>query len=367
MNELLIATRKGLFLADAQPGAPRISRAAFLGDNVSMALRDPRDGAIYAALDHGHFGVKLHRSMDDMETWQECAPPAFPRRPEGAPEDLDPTSGKPLPSVVLRVWALEPGHAPGTLYCGTIPGGLFRSDDRGDSWSLVRSLWDHPGRKQWFGGGADYPGIHSICVHPRRAGHLLVGVSCGGVWITEDDGETWSCRAQGMWAAYMPPERRDDPLIQDPHRIVACPAQPDRLWAQHHNGVFRSIDGAASWQEVQVPPSSFGFAAAVHPTDPDTAWLVPAQSDERRIPVGGQVVVARTRDGGRSFELLRAGLPQEHAYDLVYRHALDVAQDGERLAFGSTTGSLWLTFDQGDSWQALSHHLPPIHAVRFCA
>jgi hypothetical protein len=168
-----------------------------------------------------------------------------------------------------------------------------------------------------------------------------------------------------MFAAFMPPERREDPNIQDPHRVVRCPGAPDHLWAQHHNGVFRSTDGAASWQEVKVPPSSFGFATAVHPGDPNTAWFVPAIADQKRIPVDGKVVVARTRDGGASFDLLREGLPQDHAYDLTFRHALDIDRTGDRLAFGSTTGSLWVTDDQGDRWSPVSHHLPPVYVVRF--
>jgi hypothetical protein len=172
-----------------------------------------------------------------------------------------------------------------------------------------------------------------------------------------------------MRAGYMPPDRQGDPLAQDPHRIVRCPAAPDHLWSQHHSGIFRSTDDAASWREIEpgAAPSTFGFAVAVHPTDPDTAWFVPGQSDEKRIPVGGRVCVTRTRDGGRTFDVLTAGLPQRHAYDLVYRHALDVDSLGEALAFGSTTGSLWLSADSGDSWRSVSAHLPPIYCVRFAA
>jgi photosystem II stability/assembly factor-like uncharacterized protein len=217
-----------------------------------------------------------------------------------------------------------------------------------------------------MGGGFDEPGIHSIAVHPRDSRKIVVGISVGGVWRTEDGGETWALSAKGMFADYMPPEKREDGNSQDPHRIVQCPGTPEVFWAQHHNGVFRSADGAASWLVVEsVQPSVFGFAAAVHPADPNTAWFVPAVKDECRIPVGGKLAVARTRDGGQSFETLREGLPQSHAYDLVYRHALDVDASGDRLAFGSTTGSLWISEDQGDSWNSLSHHLPPIYGVRF--
>jgi photosystem II stability/assembly factor-like uncharacterized protein len=169
-----------------------------------------------------------------------------------------------------------------------------------------------------------------------------------------------------MFAAYMPPERREDAAIQDPHRVVQCPAAPDVLWVQHHNGVFRSTDRGRQWREIStVEPSGFGFAVATHPHDPDTAWLVPAVKDECRVPVDGKVVVARTRDGGETWEVLRRGLPQEHAYDIVYRHALDVDATGERLAMGSTTGSLWISENSGDSWTLVSANLPPIYQTRF--
>ncbi len=273
--------------------------------------------------------------------------------------------GRTIPWSLEQIWILESAGAPGSLWCGTIAGGVFRSDDAGESWRLLRSLWDMPERRQWAGGGYDYPGIHSICVDPRDASRALLAVSTGGVWSTEDGGESWEVRAQGMWAAYLPPERKFDQVAQDVHRMVRCPAAPDVLWAQHHNGVFRTTDCARSWQEVKVPPSSFGFAVAVHPRDPQTAWFVPAVKDELRVPVDGALLVARTRDGGKSFQALREGLPQRHAYDLIYRHGLDIDASGEVLAMGSTTGSLWISEDRGESWAALSHHLPPIYCLRF--
>jgi len=230
----------------------------------------------------------------------------------------------------------------------------------------VRPLWDHPGRREWLGGGADLPGIHSILIDPRDSRRIIVGVSCGGVWISEDDGETWACKAQGMRAAYMPPERALDPGIQDPHQVALCRAQPDTMWAQHHNGIFKTEDGGESWRELtDVKPSAFGFAVAVHPEDANTAWFVPGVSDEHRLPPEGRVIVTRTRDGGASFEVLDRGLPREHAYDLTFRHALALDETGNRLAFGTTTGSLWVSGDQGDSWEMVSVHLPPVYAVRF--
>jgi hypothetical protein len=366
-DAMLVSTRKGLFtVVRGEGGEWRVEGASFVGDNVTLTLPDGRDGTWYAALDHGHFGVKVHRSEDRGETWNEVASPTYPEQPEGQEEQTP--GGRPWPWSLKLIWALEASGAdrPGELWCGTIPGALFRSRDRGDSWELVESLWNHPDRKKWFGGGADYPGIHSVIVDPRDSKRVLVGVSCGGVWETTDDGESWTVRASGMRADFMPPERQGDPVIQDVHRVVACPTDPDRMWTQHHCGIWKSAGAPGEWTEIEkAGPSTFGFAVAVHPRDPETAWFVPAIKDEKRIPVDAKVVVTRTRDGGRSFDVLTDGLPQSHAYDLVFRHALDIDDTGDRLAFGSTTGSLWVTEDQGDSWHTVSQHLPPVYAVRF--
>jgi hypothetical protein len=350
--KLYVGTKKGLFVVEDG----RIGKAHFLGDPVSMVLPDRRDGTLYAALNLGHFGVKLRRSANGGATWEEAAAPEYPPQPEGSQDKT--------PWKLVQLWALESGGD--CLWAGTIPGGLFQSKDRGASWTLVRSLWDRPERAEWAGGGYDHPGIHSIAIDPRDTRRITVAISTGGAWQTRDGGGSWSVAAQGMYAEYMPPEKKFDQNMQDIHRLVQCAARPDVMWTQHHNGVFRSTDGAKSWQEVTaIQPAKFGFAVAVHPQDPDVAWFVPAVKDECRVPVDAKLVVARTRDGGKSFEVLRKGLPQEHAYDLVYRHGLDVDETGNRLAFGSTTGGLWLSEDQGDSWRCLSTQLPPIHCVRF--
>jgi hypothetical protein len=362
-----IATRKGLFTLDRRPSGWSIRNANFTGDNCTLVMHDPRNGDLIAALNHGHFGIKLHRSRDGGATWSEIATPKYPEKPaDYIPKNAAET--KPDDWSLKLVWALTPGgpDEPGVLWCGTLPGGLFRSEDGGDSWELNRPLWDDPRREEWMGGGADHPGIHSICVDPRDARHVIVGISCGGVWSTRDGGASWELTASGMRAEFMPPERAFDPNIQDPHLVAQCRANPDTLWVQHHNGIFKSTDAAAGWSEITgVKPSAFGFAVAVHPGDPDTAWFIPAVKDEKRYPADGRMVVNRTRDGGRTFDPLTQGLPQEHAYDLVFRHALDVDETGDRLAFGSTTGSLWISEDGGDSWQTVSSNLPPIYAVRF--
>jgi hypothetical protein len=363
-DRLLVGTRKGLFTIVRGGRGWSVDTAALLGDPVTMLLPDEA-GTLHAAQDMGHFGVKLKRSTDGGATWHERPMPAYPPKPDDV-EDVDPGRGTPIPWAIKTIWSLEHGGRAGQLWCGTIPGGLFRSTDGGDSWALVESLWNHPDRRQWAGGGADFAGIHSILVDPRDPNTIRVGVSVGGLWASYDDGETWNVEGTGMRAEYMPPEMAMLPGAQDPHRVVQCAAEPDRLWIQHHNGIFKSTDAGKNCTEIEgVKPSVFGFAVAVHPGNPDVAWFVPGDKDERRYAVDGRVVVTRTRDGGRSFDVLREGLPQEHAYDIVYRHALDVDASGERLAFGSTTGNLWISEDQGDHWQQVSGTLPPVYCVRF--
>ena len=348
-----VATRKGLFEWRRKGGAWQIHRTSFLGEPVTMLLPPDGQGRMLSALNLGHFGVKLHASDDAGASWQEVATPSYPEQPKEAPG---------VPWKLVLVWALE--RVGDTVWAGTNPGGLFRSSDVGRSWQLVNPLWQRAERLEWFGGGYDAPGIHSICPHPARSDEVLLAISCGGVWVTRDNTATWQLSASGMVASFMPPEMAHNQNVQDPHRVQRCGAQPDVLWCQHHGGIWRSTNNAASWHEIQAPVSSFGFALAVHPQDGDTAWFVPALKDEKRVPADGALVVNRTRDGGRSFETLRSGLPQQHAYDLIYRHGLDVAADGRTLMMGSTTGHLWASANAGDSWQAVAMNLPPIAAVR---
>src|SRR5665213_3577945 len=352
-ERMLVATRKGLLSLVRKNGGWQIARTDFLSIPVTAALHDARDGAIYAALKHGHFGSKLHRSDDDGQTWKELPAPAFPADAAGSPS-------------LFQVWTLEAGAAndKGTLWAGALPAGLFRSDDRGESWSQVGSLWDVPEREKWAGGGYDDAGIHTISPDPRDAKRMFVAISCGGVWETLDAGKSWRLHGKGMLATYLPPEQAGVLETQDPHRVARCQAAPDTMWMQHHCGIFRSTDAGRTWTQMKLPGDDFGFAVAAHPKDPLTAWFVPAVKDEMRVPRDGQFAVTRTRDGGKTWDTLRDGLPQRDAYDLVYRHGLDVDDSGERLAMGSTTGALWVSENGGDAWQLTNAHLPPIYAVR---
>ena len=155
-DRMLVATRKGLLTLERRNGGWSIAATDFPGVSVTAALRDPRDGALYAVLKHGHFGTKVHRSDDSGKSWKEIAAPSFPADAADAP-------------TLFQVWTLEPGGAsqPGRLWAGALPAGLFVSDDRGESWQLVRALWGVPERPKWFGGGYDMAGIHTVSSDPR--------------------------------------------------------------------------------------------------------------------------------------------------------------------------------------------------------
>lgn len=356
-DTLILGTRKGLLLAERNARGWTVKSESHRGIPIPYAMIDPRTGALWASLSHGHWGQKMSRSKDNGGTWEEVPPPKYA-------ESAEFKDG--VPATLYYLWVIEPGgkDQPGRLYAGTAPGGLFQSDDDGDTFQLVESLWNHPSRKdQWFGGGLDQPGIHSVVVDPRNSKRVLIGISCAGVFETTDDGKTWASRNKGLKATFLPDP--DAEIGHDPHFMTASESQPDMLWQQNHCGIFRSRDGAKSWEFVSQPngPAHFGFAVEVDPKDGNTAWVVPAISDEVRMAIDGALCVCRTEDGGKSWTAFRNGLPQSGCYDVVFRHGLD--QSGDRLAFGSTTGNVYVSDDRGESWQPVGNNLPPIYSVRF--
>jgi photosystem II stability/assembly factor-like uncharacterized protein len=384
-NRILVGTRKGTFVVDKQSGrwTPRLAGHGGMG--VNFVARDPNTGTLWAALGHGHWGAKLSRSTDGGTTWEDAPQIKYPADARHYVPPMPAEDGSETGPVVikdatlLKLWVIGFGQ-PGRIYVGTIPGGLFVSSDGGDSFELNRPLWNHESRggdlfagdgtgvNHWFGtpaseGGEFAPGIHSIVADPRDPDRVLVAVSTAGVLETTDGGKSWRGRNKGMLNDYLP-----DPAAEwghDPHYVTLCPGQPDHVWQQNHSGVFYSADGAATWKKVSAPEHGvhFGFPVAVDEADGKVAWLVPGRADDQRMAIEGGLFVARTEDGGESWEQLRQGLPQENAYDVVYRHALD--NSGDRLAFGSTTGNLYVSEDRGESWQTVANNLPPIYSVRF--
>lgn len=354
---LLLGTRKGLIAYHFKNGNWTPENISFEGIPVSIAFADERTGAWWVCLDHGHWGVKLHRSDDRGKTWEELTAPAYP---EG--EEIK----EGVPATTRYIWAMAHGGKkyPSRLWIGTDPGGLFKSEDGGNSFQLVESLWHHPTRKDgWFGGGRDQPGIHSIVVDPRDENHLYIGISCAGVFETFDAGKTWHIRNKGMKAEFLP--NPDAETGYDPHIVVAAPTNPDILWQQNHCGIFRSADSAKNWEDISQSggPAHFGFAIAVADDDPEQAWVAPAHSDMTRTAIKGALCICRTDDGGKTWKEQRNGLPKENCFDIVYRHCL-VSSDNA-VAFGTTTGNLFFSPDRGESWQTLNNYLPMIYSMQF--
>jgi photosystem II stability/assembly factor-like uncharacterized protein len=391
-NIILLGTRKGTVIFDQINANWHPRPITHSGIPVCYAARDPRDGTLWASLDHGHWGPKLSRSRDDGATWEDVMSLKYPKDARYIVKylptpDFDPESPAAQPeyanATVLKIWNITFGNAdqPDRIYAGTIPGGLFVSDDGGDSWELNRPLWNHESRggdlfagvatteNRWQGTPAsiDYgvfePGIHSIIVDPRDSNHMYVAVSTAGVIETTDGGQSWHSSNHGMLNDYMPNPETE--WSYDPHFVTSCLAQPNHLWQQNHFGVFYSDNGAQRWKKVSMQDIGvhFGFPIAADANDGRTAWVVPARADSERMAIDGGLSVARTTDGGQSWQSFRKGLPQDNAYDIVLRHSLDAK--GDCLCFGSTTGNVYLSEDRGESWQCLGNNFPPIYSVRF--
>jgi photosystem II stability/assembly factor-like uncharacterized protein len=368
---LLVATRKGAWLyhGDRERRNWRVDGPHFLGHIINHLTLDPRDGrTLLAAAKTGHLGPTIFRSADFGQTWREAAqPPAF------AP----PQGGMGARSVDHSFW-LTPGHADenAVWYAGTSPQGLFRSADGGDTWAPFSCLNDDAQYRRWMGsekdGTPDGPKLHSIIVDPRDARHLYLAMSGGGVHESLDGGQSFSPLVDGLEVVegFDPAEI----AFHDPHCVRLCPSNPDRLYQQNHCGIYRLDRPARRWTRVgrNMPDAvgDIGFPLVVHPRDADTAWVFPMDGTQvwPRTSPGGRPAVYATRDGGASWQRLAAGLPDSQAWWTVKRQAMTAdSEDSVGLYFGTTSGELWMSRDEGRQWQCLARHLPEIYAVEAAA
>jgi photosystem II stability/assembly factor-like uncharacterized protein len=347
---LLIGTNKGAFIVEGD--ARRTSwelRGPFCETwPIHHVVADVADGTIYAGGGNRWLGAGVWKSTDLGATWT--------RSSEGLAygQDEDP---------IKTIWSLAPKN--GDLYAGVEPAGLFHSKDRGLSWQHVAGLRKHSSQPNWQPGGAGLI-LHSLVPHPSDPNQLWVGISAGGVFHTADGGETWEARNRGTRADFLPEEQRYPEYGQCVHSLVMAPGVPDRLYQQNHCGMYRSEDGGQSWHSIEAGlPSTFGFPAAAHPRDPGTLYLVPLNGDSagRYVP-DGKAAVWRTRDGGNTWEALRQGLPQQNAFLCVLRQALATDQCAPAgVYFGTNSGSLFASADEGDNWNCIAQHLPIILSV----
>lgn len=268
-------------------------------------------------------------------------------------------------ATVARVWSIVPGEEEGVLWAGVAPAALFRSDDGGVTWTLNRALWDVPGREKWQGGAGGLC-MHSICPWPGDPLRLAVAISAAGVWITEDGGDSWHWGVEGLVPRYIPAEARAGATDLCVHNLHRAPLRPRTMFMQFHGGVYRSDDAGETWQDIADGlPSDFGFPLVADPHDPDHAYVIPLMGDYDRVPPDGRLCVYETRDAGASWTALGDGLPQEDADHTVLRQAFGHdRRDPLGLYFGSEQGVVFGSADAGGTWGPAADGLPPVLSVR---
>ncbi len=351
MTELLVATKKGLFVLTGDgDGAFAATVRAFPGEPVEYAMRDPRSGRLLASVTNAFYGPKIWWADDADGEWRQAAGLTLP---DGEAAALE------------RIWLIVAGEADGLLYAGGDPGVLFESRDGGATWEVNRGLWEHPSRPSWQPGGGGLC-LHSIVPWPGDPDRLAVGVSAAGVWLTDDGGASWRRGNEGLVARYLPADVRAGSDQLCVHSLHRAPNRPERLFMQFHGGVYRSDDAGATWTGIGAGlPSDFGFPLVVDPADPDSAYVIPLAADADRVPPGGCLRVYETRDAGASWMARGTGLPERDAYLTVLRRAFAGLGQGPQLElyFGATSGDVFASADAGASWSRAASMLPPVYAV----
>jgi photosystem II stability/assembly factor-like uncharacterized protein len=352
---LSVGTRKGLFLlkSDASRDTWQMAGPFLNGGDVNHATVDPRTCTLYATANDPWFGTHVAVSRDLGATWSEQR--GAPKFPEDAGRTVE------------RLWRLEPGREAGTLFCGVDPGCLFRSDDGGVTWGENDALNNHSTRNMW-GPGAGGLIVHSIVLDPANAERMWVAISAAGVFRSEDAGASWqpmNRSLKNVLAKYDPSAELYPEAGQCVHHLVHAAGDGDRLYAQTHYGTYRSDDGAETWTEItEGLPSDFGMVMAAHPSDPDTAYVVPLQGAEFRCPPDGKLRVYRTTDAGKTWEAMTKGLPQDNAYMGTYREAMSTdTLDSAGIYFGTNTGQVYASADNGETWRNITTDLPPVSSV----
>jgi photosystem II stability/assembly factor-like uncharacterized protein len=347
---ILLGTKKGAFILEGDAGRREWELRGPYCEcwPINHVVADPASGTIYAGGGDAWFGPAVWKSEDLGASWSHSS------------DGLAYGEGE---EPIKAVWSLAP--AKGSLYAGVEPAGLFRSDDGGRSWRHVAGLREHPTRPHWQPGGGGLI-LHSIVPHPSDERQVWVAISSAGVFHTANGGDNWEPRNRGTRADFLPDDQKYPEFGQCVHCLVMAPGRPERLYQQNHCGMYRSEDGGRQWESIEEGlPSSFGFPAAPHPRDPATLYLVPLNGDiaGRYVPQG-QAAVWRTRDGGGSWQDLREGLPQENVFFGVLRQAMATDRlEPAGVYFGTNTGSLYASADEGESWRCIARHLPPIYSV----
>ena len=344
-TSLLVGSKKGLFILDEGENHHWKLRGPFLsGKEVNHAIHDPKTKRLYATVNDAWFGSEIQWSADHGKTWQS---PGKPPLLSAAGEQK-----------IERLWHIEAG--PDVLYLGVAPAALFQSADAGDSWSEISSLSQHPTRSRWNPGAGGLC-LHSIVLDAKDPQRLFVGISAAGVFRSDDRGATWRPVNRGTRAEFMPDKLPE--VGQCVHKLLA--ARDGTLFQQNHCGVYRSVNGGDSWQEITAGlPSDFGFPMGVHPENSKTIYVIPLQGAEFRCPPENKLRVFRSRDAGATWTPCATGLPEAPAFSGVYREAM--ATDAARpkaVYFGTNNGKVFGSADEGESWQEVADNLPPVYSL----
>ena len=373
---VLVGTQKGGFIFESNEKRKRwkVGDIQFKSWNVMHIQMDPRDQRLHAATSHFVYGPATHYSDDFGKTWiQAKEVPALTRasksgRPASTVEEAFRSEGgesiKEQPEKMIKVWNIQPGRAsePNVLYAGAQPASLFISKDRGETWELNESLYDHPQRGEWNPGAGGLC-LHTILLDPTNPQRMYIAISAAGCYRSDDGGLTWRPHNKNVRADFMP--NKFPEFGQCVHKMVMHPSNPNLLYQQNHCGVYRSDNAGEDWIDIGEGklPSRFGFPIAVHPTDPRTVYVVLEESDEYRMSVDGKFSVWRSRDAGDSWERMTKGLPEKaHLVALREAMATDSFEDAG-VYVGTNTGQLFYSRDSGDSWDLLADFLPPIQSV----
>jgi len=352
---LLVGTTKGAFLLCANAARRRwdVSGPHFPGHIVYALAYDGRAGRsrIWLSSFNWAYGTTLRASDDFGQTWTN---------PESHPIKFPEDTGQAL----KQIWQIAVGRAeePEKMYCGVEPAALFESNDAGQSWSLVRGLFDHPHRPHWNPGNGGLC-LHTVLPDPSNPKRIHIAISAAGVYRTDDGGKSWKVRNKGIRADFQPVKYPE--FGQCVHKVVRHPSRPERLFLQNHGGLYRSDDSGDSWKDIgNGVPSDFGFPIVMHPHDTDTVYVLPLEGEMRCGPEA-KLRVYRTRNGGRSWEPLTRGLPQQNSYETVLRDGMAAdSLDPAGIYFGTRSGKLYGSSNDGNSWQMILDGLPPITCVK---
>ena len=353
---LLVGTNKGAFFLRSSRDRLRwdVAGPYFHGQGIYAMAYDGRNGRhrLWVSANNVMWGAFLRSSDDFGRIWTN---------PLEASIRFPAESGASL----RNIWQICLGRndEPEKLYCGVEPAALFESGNEGESWSLVRGLYDHPHRPRWMPSNGGLT-LHTILPDPCNKDRMYVAVSAGGVYRTDDGGTTWQARNNGVRVMFLPEKYPE--FGQCVHKIVLHESRPERLFLQNHWGLYRSDNLGDSWQDIaRGVPSDFGFAMLMHPHDADCVYIVPVESDEFRCTPDGHLRVYRTRNAGGSWEALDRGLPQKGAYETVLRDAMSSdSLDPAGIYFGTRSGTVYGSRDEGKSWKKIVERLPQILCVK---